>query len=161
MKNLKKEQHYRMIRLQEQSDKSAGMLIRIKNDPYLMVNIVLAGMILMILVYFLVFSPDRNNYPVVCIHEKITGEPCPSCGLSHSLSLILRGRIDEAYKWNENGLAVFIFFLSQLFLRAFFSRYYINYPDLRKQLVITDIIGSSLIFLLTFMPFIINTFRWL
>jgi hypothetical protein len=150
-----------MIQLQAQINKSPGILIRIKNDPYLTINIILAGLVLMILLYFLVFSPDRNNYPMVCIHEKITGKPCPSCGLSHSLSLIMRGRIDEAFKWNENGLTVFIFFLSQFFLRVFFSRYYINYPDLRKQLVLTDIIGSSLIFLLTFMPFIINTFRWL
>ncbi len=150
-----------MIHLQEQNDLNARAQISIRNDTYLICNLVFTGLILMLFMYFLVFSPDKNNYPVECIHEKITGQTCPSCGLSHSLSLILRGRIDEALRWNENGIAVFIFFISQFFLRLFFSHYYVSYPDFRKQLIITDIIGSSLIFLLAFMPFIINIFRWL
>ncbi|HPY67187.1 MAG TPA: DUF2752 domain-containing protein [Bacteroidales bacterium] len=150
-----------MIHLPEQNDLNARAHFSIRNDTYLICNLVFSGFILMLFMYFLIFSPDRNNYPVVCIHEKITGQACSSCGLSHSLSLILRGRIEEALRWNENGIAVFIFFVSQFFLRLFFSHYYVNNPDFRKQLIVTDIAGSSLIFLLAFMPFIINIFRWL
>ncbi|HQM70680.1 MAG TPA: DUF2752 domain-containing protein, partial [Bacteroidales bacterium] len=95
---------------------------KLLNQPYLVINLVFAGIILLILLYSAVFSPDKDNYPVPCIHEKITGQECPSCGLSHSFSLILRGRIGEAYDWNSNGMRVFLFFVCQLLMRIFFSR---------------------------------------
>jgi len=108
------------------------------------------------IVYSGIFSPDQNNYPVVCIHEKITGSPCFSCGLSHSFSLIVRGRIGEAYEWNIYGMRVFLFFMSQLFLRIGFSLYYLKYTNTRKQLIIIDSIGSGVLFLLAFWPFMEN-----
>jgi hypothetical protein len=114
---------------------------------------------MLIFVYSGFFSPEKDNYPVICIHEKITGEPCVSCGLSHSISLILRGRIDEAFEWNKYGMRVFLFFASQLLLRIFFSRTYISHPASRKQLILFDIIGSSVIFLITFLPFLIYIFK--
>ncbi len=131
------------------------------NETYLIINLILAGVILLVILYSGVFSPENNNYPVACIHEKLTGEPCASCGLSHSFSLIIRGKISEAYKWNENGMRVFIFFVAQLFLRLSFSRIYIKYPDNRKQLILFDISGSIFIFLIAFMPFIIAIIKWL
>jgi hypothetical protein len=134
--------------------------VRIKDEPYLIINIVLAGIILLIMAYSGIFSPEKNNYPVVCIHEKLTGQPCVSCGLSHSISLILRGRIEEAYKWNTYGMRVFLFFVSQLFMRILFSRIYVNHPESRKQLIIFDIIGSIVIFIITFMPFLIYLFKF-
>lgn len=137
----------------------SGMVIR--NEPYLIINIILAGVILMIFIYSGIFSPEKNNYPVVCIHEKLTGLPCPSCGLSHSLSLILRGKLKEAEIWNQNGLRIFIFFAAQLAMRIFFSGFYLKYPDYRKQLINYDIAGSVIIFLIAFMPFITGILRWL
>jgi hypothetical protein len=134
--------------------------VRLRNEPYLIINIFLAGVILLIMIYSGIFSPEKNNYPVVCIHEKLTGEPCVSCGLSHSFSLILRGRIDEAYRWNNYGMRVFIFFVSQLLMRIVFSKIYLSHPESRKQLITFDIIGSSAIFLITFMPFIIYIFKF-
>jgi hypothetical protein len=134
--------------------------VRIKNEPYLIINIVLAGVILLIMAYCGIFSPEKNNYPIVCIHEKLTGQPCVSCGLSHSISLILRGRIEEAYKWNIYGMRVFLFFVSQLFMRILFSRIYIKHTESRKQLIIFDITGSSVIFLITFLPFLIYLFKF-
>ncbi len=150
-----------MTLLSKRNKHNAKPQVIFKQKPYLMANAVFAGVIFLIILYTAIFSPEKNNYPVACIHEKITGEPCSSCGLSHSLSLILRGRIDEAYSWNENGMAVFIFFISQLLLRIFFSRIYIRYPGLHKQLIITDIIGSFIIFLLAFMPFIVSILKWI
>ena len=110
----------------------------------------------MIFAYSGFFSPEKDNYPVVCIHEKLTGEPCVSCGLSHSFSLIVRGRIAEAYQWNRYGMRVFLFFASQLILRVVFSIFYLRYPDTRKQLVTVDCIGSGIIFFVAFWPFIAN-----
>lgn len=128
--------------------------VRLRNEPYLIINIIFAGVIILILAYSGIFSPEKDNYPITCIHEKITGEPCVSCGLSHSLSLIVRGRIAEAYRWNVYGMRIFLFFAAQLILRATFSFFYIRYPHTRRQLIITDSTGSGIIFLLAFWPFI-------
>jgi len=131
---------------------TAGIL----NEPYLIVNIIFAGVILLIIAYSGIFSPEKDNYPVVCIHEKLTGEPCVSCGLSHSFSLIVRGKIDEAYHWNRYGMQIFLFFAAQLLLRVAFSIFYFKYPIIRKQIIIFDCIGSVAIFLVAFWPFIVN-----
>jgi hypothetical protein len=130
--------------------------MRFRDEPYLILNIFFAGVILLMIAYSGIFSPDQNNFPVVCIHEKITGEPCFSCGLSHSFSLIVRGRISEAYQWNIYGMRVFLFFMSQLFLRIGFSLYYLKDTNTRKQLIIIDSIGSGVLLLITFSPFMEN-----
>ncbi len=126
----------------------------LRKETYITVNTSLAVIILIIFVYSAIFSPVRNNYPVTCIHEKLTGEPCVSCGLSHSFSLIIKGRITEAYKWNPYGMRIFLFFLGQLFFRVMFSYYYLAAESIRKQLVIYDITGSVFLFFLSFYPFI-------
>ena len=126
--------------------------------PYLIINIIFAGIILLIFAYSGFFSPEKDNYPVTCIHETLTGRPCVSCGLSHSFSLIVRGKIDEAFQWNHYGMRIFLFFAGQLVLRVAFSIFYVKYPDTRKQLVIVDCIGSGIIFLVSFWPFITSIF---
>jgi hypothetical protein len=150
-----------MIRWTVKSKQNTEQLVRLQNEPYLVINLILAGVIFLVMLYSGIFSPEKDNYPVACIHEKLTGQPCPSCGLSHSFSLIIRGRFNEAYQWNQNGMRVFIFFAAQMFMRLTFSTIYVKYPDLRKQLIIFDISGSLLIFLIAFMPFIVGIFKWL
>ena len=145
-----------MIQYLRKSSKEQTLKGWFRDDPYLIINIFFAGVILLIMAYSGFFSPDKNNYPVICLHEKLTGEPCFSCGLSHSFSLIVRGRIDESYKWNIYGMRVFLFFVSQLILRVAFSIFYLRYPATRKQLILIDCIGSGLIFLISFWPFIVN-----
>jgi len=132
--------------------------VRILNEPYLIINIIFAGVILLIFAYSGIFSPERDNYPVVCIHEKLTGQPCVSCGLSHSFSLIVRGRISEAYRWNIYAMRVFLFFASQLVLRVVFSVFYSKFPGTAKQLITLDCIGSGIIFLVAFWPFMVSIF---
>jgi hypothetical protein len=147
-----------MILYKRKSNSKQTLKAGIRNEPYLIINTFFAGVILLIIAYSGIFSPEKNNYPVVCIHEKLTGQPCLSCGLSHSFSLIVRGRIAEAFNWNIYGLRVFIFFISQLILRIAFSGFYIKHPDTRKQLILTDCIGSGLLLLITFWPFIASIF---
>ncbi|OFY58645.1 MAG: hypothetical protein A2V50_05945 [Bacteroidetes bacterium RBG_19FT_COMBO_42_10] len=134
--------------------------VRLKSEPYLVFNIVFTGIILLMMLYFGIFSPEKDNYPITCLHQKLTGEPCVSCGLSHSFSLILRGRVAEAYNWNIYGMRVFLFFASQLFLRIVFSLIYLRYPGTSKQLIILDIIGSSVIFLISFWHFFAYIFKF-
>ncbi len=129
--------------------------VRLRNEPYLTINIIFAGVILLIFAYSGIFSPEKDNYPVTCIHEQLTGQPCVSCGLSHSFSLIVRGRFAEAYTWNYFAFRIFLFFAAELILRVAFSIFYIKYTDTRRQLIVVDCIGSGLIFLLAFWPFII------
>ena len=104
------------------------MKVRPGHEPYLLINIFFAGVILLIFAYSGFFSPEKDNFPVACIHEKLTGEPCISCGLSHSFSLIVRGRIAEAYQWNPYGMRIFLFFAAQLVLRIVFSIFYSEVP---------------------------------
>jgi hypothetical protein len=132
---------------------------RIWNEPYLIINIFFAGVILLVFAYSGFFSPEKDNYPVTCYHEQLTGTPCASCGLSHSFSLIVRGRFDDAYHWNRYGMRIFLFFAAQLVLRAAFSIFYLKYPDTRKQLIITDCIGSGIIFLVSFCPFMVSIIK--
>jgi hypothetical protein len=147
-----------MIQHLRKSSIKKTLKVWIRDDPYLIINIFFAGAILLIVAYSGFFSPDKNNYPVVCLHEKLAGEPCSSCGLSHSFSLIVRGRIAEAFQWNLYGMRVFIFFISQLILRVTFSILYLRYSDTRKQLILFDCIGSGIIFLIAFWPFIESMF---
>jgi len=128
--------------------------LRIRNEPYLLINLFFTGVIIIIFAYSAVFSPEKDNYPVTCIHEILTGETCVSCGLSHSFSLIVRGRIDEAYQWNQYGMRVFLFFASQLVIRIVFSLFYIKNSHTHQQLIITDCIGSGLIFFIAFWPYL-------
>jgi hypothetical protein len=128
--------------------------VRFRNEPYLLINIFFAGVIVLIFSYSGIFSPEKDNYPVTCMHEQLTGEPCISCGLSHSFSLIVRGRIAEAYEWNIYGMRVFLFFAAQLMLRIRFSLSYIKNKETQKELIITDCVGSGLIFLIAFWPYI-------
>ena len=145
-----------MLLFGRKSNNEQNREVRLRKEPYLIINIFFAGVILLIFAYSGIFSPVRDNYPVACIHEKLTGEPCISCGLSHSFSLIVRGRVDEAYQWNPYGMRIFLFFASQLVLRAAFSIFYLKYPDTRRQLIIVYCFGSGIIFLMAFWPFIAN-----
>lgn len=121
---------------------------------YLAVNVILAGVILLIMGYSGFYSPDENNYPVVCVHEKITGEPCPSCGLSHAFSLIIRGRVDEALQLNSASLRVFLFFVLQLIMRIALGT--LNFVTDRwlKQITWFDAVTSSAMALFAFYPFL-------
>ncbi len=121
--------------------------------PYFFINIILAGVIVFIMGYSLFYSPGENHYPVPCIHEKITGEPCPSCGLSHAFSLIVRGRVDEALEWNSQALRVFLFFSLQLVMRISLGAWAIAGKKCLRQVVIIDAVVSSVMALTAFYPF--------
>jgi hypothetical protein len=132
--------------------------IRRPIESYLIINTIFAGVILLIFAYSGIFSPVKDNYPVICIHEKLTGVPCVSCGLSHSFSLIIRGKVAEAYQWNHYAMRIFLFFSAQLILRVSFSLFYRRYTDTRKQLIFVDCVGSGIMFLIAFWPFIVSIF---
>lgn len=159
MKSLRRLMLNQMTLLRSKNSSVIKLRENLRNEPYLFINLILAGVIVLIFAYSGFFSPEKDNYPVVCIHEKLTGQPCVSCGLSHSFSLILRGRISEAYEWNIYGLRVFLFFALQLVMRIVFSAVYLRNPGIRKQLIIYDSGSSLLLLLICFLPFIVFTFN--
>lgn len=123
---------------------------------YFIINIVLAAVIVAIFAYSAIFSPEENDYPVKCVHEIATGKPCPSCGLSHSFSYIIRGNLQKAAQWNSNGVAVFLFFLLQLVMRISFATAISRSGALAtKKLVVFDVTLSAVTFLLAFYNFIV------
>lgn len=104
--------------------------------------------------YSLLFSPEENNYPVVCMHERITGEQCPSCGISHAFSLFVRGRVSEALLWNPYALQVFIFFVIQFFMRAGIS-VWLMAPGSKSVIVsYADAIVSAVMMAVVFYPMV-------
>jgi hypothetical protein len=121
---------------------------------YFSINAILAGVILFIMGYSAFYSPDEDKYPVPCIHEKITGEPCPSCGMSHAFSLIVRGRIDEAHDWNSVSLRIFSFFVIQLVMRVALGIWILTGGRHIRQVAIADAVLSSAMTLFAFYPFL-------
>jgi hypothetical protein len=95
--------------------------LRTLNKPYYIVNLSLAGIIMMVLIYSGLFSAKEDNHPIPSFYERITGEPAPSSGLSRAFSEILRGNLDAARGYNSDSLLIFSFFLIQLIQRIFVS----------------------------------------
>jgi len=102
--------------------------------------------------YSLFYSPDEEKYPVPCIHEKLTGEPCPSCGMSHAFSLIVRGRLAEALEWNPHSLRLFLFFALQLLMRIILAAVAFRTTKNLRAISVTDAVVSSVMALTAFWP---------
>lgn len=122
---------------------------------YFWINLIIAGMIIAIFIYSGFFSPTEDSYPVKCVHQVISGIPCPSCGLSHSFSSLIRGDIDSASGYNSNGPALFLFFIFHLVLRISNLLILRRSKTVSKNLALMDIVLSLVTFILAFWPFII------
>ncbi|HEY4788614.1 MAG TPA: DUF2752 domain-containing protein [Bacteroidales bacterium] len=124
---------------------------------YLLLNLIFAGIILAIFVYSGIYSPEKNNHPVKCIHEELLGGKCPTCGMSRSFSAIVRGRIDDAVQYQQNSIPVFSFFLIQFILRLTVVVLLLKTRIQLKILTNVDITVSLLLFILTFRNLILQT----
>ncbi|MCK4663993.1 MAG: DUF2752 domain-containing protein [Bacteroidales bacterium] len=127
---------------------------RFINEPYHIINVIFAGIIILIFIYSGIFSAEKNNHPVKSACIKITGKPCISTGLSRSFSEIVRFRFESAKKYNQYGLLIFFFFLSQLFLRFFSSFILIRKTISLKTLILTDSIVSVILYIICFFNFL-------
>lgn len=121
---------------------------------YFTVNVILAGVILLIMGYSALFSPDGNSYPIACVHEKLTGEPCPSCGMSHAFSLIVRGRFEEALQWNSYSIRIFLFFTIQLLMRISLGIRSLKTDRWLRQMTVADAVVSGAMAIAAFYPFL-------
>jgi hypothetical protein len=105
------------------------------------------------MIYSALFSATKNHYPVPSSMEILKERKDISSGLSRSFSELIRGRINSAREFNEQGPRIFFFFLLQLLMRPAFSFLYIrNHQAVR--LIFIDAGISILLFVLAFLPFI-------
>lgn len=131
------------------------MFSELKGDAYRIVNLILAGIILLIFVYSAIWSPSKADHPIPSESEIFWKQESKSTGLSRSFSSIVRLNFNDAGNYNQYGLQLFTFFLIQLFLRLFFLFSYNKYEDLgQKNIVIIDSVISGGLFILFFMPFL-------
>lgn len=124
-------------------------------NSYMVINAVFAGIIILIFIYSGFFCPAEKNYPVQCIHEQITGQACPSCGLSRSFSYIIRGDFTSARMHNEYGMRIFLFFLFHLVMRLSNIVYLLRKPLQIRKLIILDSSLAVISFILAFRQFFV------
>ncbi len=120
------------------------------NRPYYIVNLSLAGIIMMMFIYSGLFSMKEDNHPVPSFYEKITDEPAPSSGLSRAFSEIVRGNLDAARGYNRDSLLIFSFFLIQFIQRILVSLLLYKRIPRTQYLVSADLSISILLFLFCF-----------
>ncbi len=121
-----------------------------ENKPYLIVNIILAGMIGFIFIYSGFFSAERGNHPVPSFCEEITGQTAPSSGMSRAFSGIIRGDLDAAREYNPDSLLIFAFFLIQGVQRITVSSLLLKGRIKKKHLLTADVFISLILFLYCF-----------
>ncbi len=123
---------------------------KVWDNPYNKINLIFAGIIILMILYSGIFSPEKSNYPVPCVHEKLTGQPCPTCGISHSFSEIIRGDFEKAREWNRNGIPIFMFFFIQLIMRIGITVINQKTRVPIKTLLYVDVSVSLLLFIYCF-----------
>jgi len=107
-------------------------------EPYHIINLSFAGIIILIFIYSGIFSAEESNHPIKSACETVTGQPCSSTGLSRSFSEIVRFKFESAKAYNKNGLRVFSFFLIQFFLRFINSLLLIRNTIKKRNLIFSD-----------------------
>jgi len=119
-------------------------------EPYNIINISFAGIIILIFIYSGIFSADKSNHPIKSACEIVTGTPCSSTGLSRSFSEIVRFKFESAKAYNKNGLRVFSFFLIQFFMRLIISLLLIRYTIKKRNLILSDSLFSFCLYFYCF-----------
>jgi hypothetical protein len=127
----------------------------IHKEPYHIINLCFAGIIIMIFIYSGIFSAEKENHPIKSACKTITGEPCKTTGLSRSFSEIVRFKFKSAKSYNEFGIKIFLFFLIQLVLRLITSLLLYYKIIKQKRLVFFDSIISIGLYLYCFWGLII------
>jgi hypothetical protein len=122
-----------------------------RNRNYRIINLLFAGIILLVILYALIFN---GSYPVPSA-QVFTTQHLPSSGLSRSFSAIVRFDIKKAVQFNPYGVRIFSFFIVQLLLRLLTFMMTIRMTDYKLQrMIIMDIVLSVLLFGICFWPFI-------
>ncbi|MFH2141664.1 MAG: DUF2752 domain-containing protein [Bacteroidota bacterium] len=126
------------------------------SKPYIIINFAFAGIIILIMLYSGIFSADSEDHPIECIHYKISGEKCETCGISRGFSEIVRFRFEEALEFNRNSILLFLFFSIQFIMRIVVSVIYLKRVINHVILVVADASISIILFVITFKNLLFN-----
>jgi hypothetical protein len=123
--------------------------------PYRILNRVFLSVLILILAYSAVFSPEKKNYPVPSGSRFFTNARVSSTGLSRSFSAIMRFRFQDARRYNQNGIRLFLFFFIQIFMRIAALIIVNRLPEKSlKALFYIDGGLSAALFIACFWPFL-------
>lgn len=64
--------------------------------------------ILLCLPFALLFIPTAwlERSPSVCVIRRVTGRPCPGCGMTRALSSVAHGHFKQGYQYNKRVVIV-------------------------------------------------------
>jgi hypothetical protein len=89
------------------------MFVRYRRDPFLSgperkVRLFCLGLGLAGIFLLSIWDPLTQPGPTVCMLRRVTGLPCPSCGMTRGVALCLRGHPLEATGYNPLTLPVLV-----------------------------------------------------
>jgi hypothetical protein len=126
-----------------------------KAGPYRVLNRIFLLVLILILAYSALFSPEKKNHPIPSGSRFFTRDSVPSTGLSRSFSAIVRFRFEEARQYNPHGIRIFLFFFIQIFMRIAGLVLSARIPEHSLQLLCYADAGLSMaLFLAFFWPFL-------
>jgi hypothetical protein len=118
-------------------------------------NRIFLSVLILILAYSALFSPENKNYLIPSGSRFFTDAPVTSTGLSRSFSAIMRFRFHDAHQYNPYGIRVFLFFFLQVFMRIAALVLVSRLPERSlKILYYADAGLSAALFVACFWPFL-------
>jgi hypothetical protein len=125
------------------------MSYKLFQDPYISINLILAGIITVVFLYSGLFSAEKSNHPIPSNSKLINIDSPASKGMSRAFSEIIRFNFEQARVYNPYSLKVFSFFTLQLFIRIGLIPLIFRINQ-RSKLITTDIVISAVLFLYAF-----------
>jgi hypothetical protein len=123
--------------------------------PYRVLNWIFLSVLILILAYSALFSPEKKNYPIPSGSRFFSPKPVPSTGLSRSFSAIMRLRFRDARQYNPHGMQLFLFFFIQVFMRITGLVLLHRWPERSLRLLFySDALVSAALFIACFCPFL-------
>ena len=111
------------------------------NKPYQIINIIFAGIIILLFIYSGIFSARKENHPIPSNSILVFGERTTSTGLSRAFSEIVRFDFENAKRYNPHSIKIFMFFFIQFFLRIGF--FWLSSGMKKKNLNLLIVLDSS------------------
>lgn len=115
-------------------------------DSYQVIHLILAGIILMVLLYSGIFPPEEGSHPIPSQYSRLSEGSTASTGMSRAFSAIVRLQFEQAKQFNLNSLEVFAFFFIQLWLRLLF--FILNSRGVKQKLLVIWDAGLSVVLFL-------------
>jgi hypothetical protein len=126
-------------------------------NSYFTINLLIAGGIVIIMIYSGIFSASGTPHPIRSMHTN----PVASTGLSRAFSELIRGNYTQALRYNIYSVRIFIFFSIQIIIRTAWAIFLFRNIFSKNSLAIADILIAVLLFLWAFLPLVFAQFNML